>query len=185
MYCSDLIEIKRIVLVMFLRKIRTSFDCVKYLNLFVLYCVCSFTLFSSTAIFERDRLLYYNILSWMTVSEVWAVFAVAAWPRWLMMGGEPSTGHHHHRQSRLSWVLAVSAGGRESSPLPRSTTAPQHRQTRAWWSWKIDCQPGEINVNVQWFVESDRFDIRSEVKTLSVDIVTDSSPCSRLLPFVR
>ena len=35
MYFSDLIEIKRIVLVMSLRKIRTSFDCVKYLNLLV------------------------------------------------------------------------------------------------------------------------------------------------------
>ena len=79
MYCSDLIEIKRIVLVMFLRKIRTSFDFVKYLNLFVLYCVCSFTLFSSIAIFERDRLLYYNILSWMTVSEVWSLLLPGPW----------------------------------------------------------------------------------------------------------
>lgn len=79
MYCSDLIEIKRIVLVMFLRKIRTSFDFVKYLNLFVLYCVCSFTLVSSIAIFERDKLLYYNILSWMTVSEVWSLLLPGPW----------------------------------------------------------------------------------------------------------
>ena len=61
MYFSDLIEIKRIVLVMSLRKIRTSFDCVKYLNLLVL--MCTFTFISSTvrAIFERDRLLYYKL----------------------------------------------------------------------------------------------------------------------------
>ena len=49
-------------------------------------------------------------------------------------------------------------------------------------SWKID-GPQFVCVNVQCSVESDRFDISSEVKSLSsVDIVTDSSPCSRLLP---
>ena len=85
MYCSDLIEIKRIVLVMFLRKIRTSFDCVKYLNLFVLYFVCSFTLFSSTAIFERDRLLYYKLNDCK-----WSVSCVhCCWPRCLGAGVSP------------------------------------------------------------------------------------------------
>lgn len=69
------------------------------------------------------------------------------------------------------------------APLPRSTTAPQHTvRLEPGESWKID-GPQSVCVNVQCSVESDRFDISSEVKSLSsVDIVTDSSPCSRLLP---
>ena len=122
----------------------------------------------------RLRLLYYklNDCKW-SVSLHW-VPPVAAWA-----GVSPSTGHPPP-QPGLSWVLAVSAGGRESRPLPRSTTAPQHQvQTRAVWileNWQQTFQV--IGVNVRWFVESDRLSVWSE--TLSVDIVTDSSPCSRL-----
>ena len=73
------------------------------------------------------------IISWMTVSEVWAVFTVAGPGDWVQGWALHWSPSPHHSPVRLSWVLAVSTGGRESSPLPRSTTAPQHRQTRAWW----------------------------------------------------
>ena len=85
-FFSYLIEIRRIVLAMSSRKIRTSFEFVKYLNLFVLCILCLqlYSIFHSSN-FERDRLLYYKLNDCK-----WSVSCVhCCWPRCLGAGVSP------------------------------------------------------------------------------------------------